>query len=361
MANIRLRKISAGDRRDFNEFLDFPVRLYNGSMAVRNTIPKLRTILTGPGDFSLFLAESDGSETLGRMVLGVNPDLRDEAGVPFGYAGIFDCVEDYGVFSAMLDFARKYFAGRGSILFPLFKATWYIYRFTAKGHGAFDYFMEFPDKPYYAGYTKRYGVRDTYLYVGSITDDIDDVIEKNRKSYEKALSLGISFRDMDPKNMKEDLRIVHRLTVENYTQNLFFTPISFDEFYDLYKGVLSILDPRFLTFGINREGRPVCYGFAPPDYTPLLNKYDTGTLLGRIGLYFNRKKFDGLVLKTAATDARHRQMGIYGGICHLHALRAKELGCRYVIGGFTYVDNVTHKVMSGDLTWKEYELYRIGV
>ncbi len=324
-------------------------------------MPKLEVILSGPGDFELFLAKSSSGETLGRMVLGVNPELKDGQGVPFGYAGIFDCVEDYGVFSFMLDYAREYFSGRNHFLFPFFKATWYIYRFTSKGHGAFDYFMEFPDKPYYAGYTKRYGVDDTYLYVGSITTDIDSVIEKNRGSYVKALSHGISFRDLNPSRLKEDMKIVYDLTVENYTENLFFTKIAFDEFYELYRGVLSILDPRFLTFGINREGKPVCYGFAPPDYTPLLNKYDTGSLFGRICLYLNRKKVSGLVLKTAATDAGHRKLGIYGGICHLHALRAREMGCRYVIGGFTYVDNVTHRVMSGDLTWKEYELYRIRV
>jgi len=361
MADVEIVQIDVKNRRDFAEFLDFSVRLYGGDMLVKNTVPKLKTALAGPGDFGLYLAKSTGGGTVGRMVLGTNPDLVDDAGVHYGYAGIFDCVEDYGVFSAMLDYARVRFRGRNHFLFPFFKATWYIYRFTSKGHGAFDYFMEFPDKPYYAEYAKRYGVNDTYRYVGSITRDIDDVIEKNRKSYEKARSLGITYRDLDPKRLREDMRAVYDLTVNNYTENLFFTRISFEEFYDLYRGVLSVLDPRFLTFGVNREGRPVCYGFAPPDYTPLFRKYDTGTLRGRLGLYLNRKKLTGMILKTAATDAAHRQMGIYGGICHLHALRGKELGYTYVIGGFTYVDNVTHKVMSGDLIWKEYELYRIQV
>lgn len=359
-ATAVMEKISVKNRSQFDEFLHFPLRLYGGKMLVRNTIPKLRTILTGSGEFDLFLAKNRSGETVGRMVVGIQRQLHDDDGHPLGYVGIFDCVEDYEVFKAMLDYAKTVLKGTRHFLFPFFKATWYIYRCTAKGYGNFDYFMEFPDKPYYAEYAKRYGVGEIHRYVGSITHDIDEVAEKNKKSYEKALSHGISFRDLDKKHLKRDLRIVYDLTVNNYQDNLYFTPISFEEFFSLYEGMLTILDPQFLTFGISREGREVCYGFAPPDYTPLFEKYDTGTLLGKAALYVNRKKVNGMILKTAATDASHRQLGIYGGICYLHALRGKKLGYRYVIGGYTYVDNVTHKVMSGNLSWKEYELYRIS-
>lgn len=355
--DIVLQKISTKNSIQFDEFLNFALRLYGGKMLVKNTIPKLRTILTGPGEFDLYLAKNARGETIGRMVIGLQRELHDEDGLPLGYVGIFDCIEDFEVFKTMLDYAKGILKGVRHFLFPFFKATWYIYRCTSKGYGNFDYFMEFPDKPYYAEFAKRYGVEEIHRYVGSITHDIDEVAEKNKKSYEKAISFGISFRDLDKKRMKRDLRIIYDLTVNNYQDNLYFTPISFEEFFSLYEGVLSILDPKFLTFGVNSEGREVCYGFAPPDYTPLFEKYDTRTFLGKAALYLNRKKVEGMVLKTAATDANFRQMGIYGGICYLHALRGKQLGYRYVIGGYTYVDNVTHKVMSGNLTWKEYELY----
>ncbi len=355
-----IEKISTKNRNQFDEFLQFPVRLYGGKMLVKNTIPKLRAILTEPGEFNLYLAKKSCGEIVGRMVIGIQRELRDHDGRPLGYVGIFDCVQEYEVFKTMLDYAKTAMECTRHFLFPFFKATWYIYRCTSKGYGNFDYFMEFPDKPYYAEYARRYGVEEIHRYVGSITHDIDEIAEKNKKSYEKALAHGITFRDLDKKHLKRDLRIVYDLTVNNYQNNLYFTPISFEEFFSLYKGVLAILNPQFLTFGVNSEGREVCYGFAPPDYTPLFEKYDTGTLLGKAALYLNRNKVHGMILKTAATDAAHRQMGIYGGICYLHALRGKKLGYRYVIGGYTYVDNVTHKVMSGNLTWKEYELYRIS-
>lgn len=357
---LLMEKISTKNRKQFDEFLQFSLHLYGGKMIVKNTIPKLRAILLGPGEFDLFLAKTRNGETVGRMVIGIQRELRDDDGIPLGYVGIFDCVKDYDVFQAMLDYAKTVMKGVRHFLFPFFKATWYIYRFTAKGFGSFDYFMEFPDMPYYAEYAKRYGIEKIHRYVGSISHDIDEVAEKNKKSYDKAISYGISFRDLDKKHLKHDLRIVYELTVNNYQDNLYFSPISFEEFFSLYQGLLKILDPQFLTFGINKDGREVCYGFSPPDYTPLFEKYNTGTLWGKGAFFLNRKKVHGMILKTAATDAGHRQMGIYGGICYLHALRGKNLGYRYVIGGYTYVDNVTHKVMSGNLTWKEYELYRIS-
>ncbi len=357
---LAMEKISTKNQSQFDEFLQFSVRLYGRTMLVKNTLPKLRTILSGPGEFDLFVVKNSSGEIVGRMVIGIQRQLHDEEGYPIGYVGIFDCIENYDVFKAMLDFSKSVLKGIRHFLFPFFKATWYIYRCTSRGYGNFDYFMEFPDKPYYAEYARRYGVEEIHRYVGSITHDIDEIIEKNKKSYEKAQSYGITFRDLEKKHLKRDLRIVYDLTVNNYQDNLYFTPISFEEFFSLYEGILAILDPQFLTFGIGREGREVCYGFSPPDYTPLFAKYNTGTLWGKAAFFLNRKKVNGMILKTAATDTRYRQMGIYGGICYLHARRGKKLGYRYVIGGYTYVNNVTHKVMSGNLTWKEYELYRIS-
>ncbi|ETR71299.1 MAG: hypothetical protein OMM_02592 [Candidatus Magnetoglobus multicellularis str. Araruama] len=147
--------------------------------------------------------------------------------------------------------------------------------------------------------------------------------------------------------MREDLKYIYELTVNNYNNitNRFFTTISFNEFYQLYIGIIEMLDSEFLTFGVNQEGVPVCYCFSPPDYTPIiLGVSDT---------------VSGFIPKTAATDNNYRKMGIMGGIVYLQGLEAKRRHYKYAIGGYTDERLFTHKVMPDSLEWKEYSLYQI--
>ncbi|MBF0226034.1 MAG: hypothetical protein HQK76_11310 [Desulfobacterales bacterium] len=349
MESISIVKINKNSLNELDEFLMFPLEIYEDKKMIEFNIPKTKSMVTETGDFDLFLAKSSSGKVQGRMVLGVNPAITDENGCPYGYVGIFDVVENFEIFKQMLDYARQSFTGKNYILFPLFKSTWYPYRFTSQGFHNYHYFMEFPEQEYYAEFTKKYGVEEAYKYIASISYDIDKLIENNKKSYEKALSCGISFRNIDLSRPREEFKIVYDLTVDNYNDqtNRFFTKISFEEFYSFYEGVIKILDSEFLTFGCNSKGEPVSYGFSPPDYTPIIEG--------------KGNKIEGVIIKTGATDSNYRKMGIYGGITYLHGLESKKRNYKYAIGGYTDINLFTHKVMPKDLIWKEHELYKLKV
>ncbi len=361
MNDVMISRIDKTGGRDLEAFLQFPMELYSDRRMTRYNILKTRKMVAGPGDFDLYLARNGADRVVGRMVLGSNPLLLDEKGVPYGCAGLFDVVEDYEVFRRMLDYARNYFRDRNHLLFPFFKATWYPYRFAVRGREKLDYFMEYPDREYYGDFTRRYGVEESYLYRSRLNYDMDGNIEKNRSAYEKALAGGITFRSLDKTRPREEMRIIYDLTVENFQESLFYTDISFEEFYSLYEGILSLLDARFMTFAFDDRGEPVGYGFTTPDFTPLLRRYDTTRLWGKLLFYLNRHRFDGIIPKTAAVRTSYRQMGIFGAIYYLHNVLARELGCRYILGGYVYIGNVTYKVMTGETQDKEYELYKIRV
>ncbi|MBF0452402.1 MAG: hypothetical protein HQK75_16995 [Candidatus Magnetomorum sp.] len=350
MTPITIHKIDKTNESDIQAFLTFPLDIYENKKFIQYYMKKVSSMIHGEGDFELFLAESAHHEIVGRMVMGKNTEILDEKGVPYAYIGLFDVVKDYTVFKQMIDFGKHYFLNNNHyILFPFFKSTWFPYRFTSKGFDAYHYFMEYPDLPYYSEFTNQYGFEEEYKYLGSISYDMDSIITDNEYSYHKALKHNIRFRNFDPSKPREELKHVYDLTVRNYNDqtNRFFTIISFDEFYSLYEGIITMLDPEFLGFGINEQGAPVSYFFCPPDYTPIiLGESDT---------------VKGFIPKTAATDKAYRKMGIMGGIIYLQGLEAKKRNYQYAIGGYTDERLFTHKVMPDSLSWKEYSLYRLKI
>lgn len=342
-------KIDKANHKDYQLFLDFPFDIYDDKKLMIYTRERVISMINEAGDFDLFLAKSKNGNVLGRMVMGINHGIIDETGVPYAYIGLFDVVEDYDVFKQMIDYGKDYFSNNAYILFPFFKSTWYPYRFTSEGFDCFNYFMEYPDKKYYAEYTNKYGFESEYKYLGSITYDMDGLISDNKYSYQKAMKHNIQFRNFDKSRSTEDLKIIYELTTRNYNNktNLFYTAITFDEFNNLYRGIINMLDSEFLTIGLNEKGDPISYCFSPPDYTPLiLGTSDTIT---------------GFIPKTVATDKAYRKMGVVGGMLYLQSIEAKKRNYTYAIGGFTDERLFTHELMPDDLEWKKYSLYKLKI
>jgi len=347
MKIISIHKINPKNENELQLFLKFPLQIYKNKKFISYYIPKVKSMIQGAGDFEVFIAKTSQNEIVGRMVMGKNNEIIDHRGFPYAYIGLFDVIKDYFVFKQMIDFGKQYLSNHRYILFPFFKSTWFPYRFTSKGFDAYHYFMEFPDQEYYAEFTNEYGFDQEYKYLGSITYDMDKIISDNEKSYHKAIRNHIQFRNFDRSNPKQELKHVYDLTIRNYNNqtNRFYTDISFEEFYSLYEGIIRVLDSEFLSFGLNREGKPISYCFSPPDYTPIL--------LGESNV------IKGFIPKTVATDIEYRKMGIVGGMIYLQGIEAKKRNYTYAIGGYTDERLFTHSVMPDNLKWKEHSLYRL--
>jgi len=349
MTAIDITKINKKDEKACEKFLDFPLSIYDDKKLIMYNREKVKSMINEAGDFDLFVATSSQGVIVGRMVMGTNEGIVDDNGILYAHIGLFDVIENYDVFKQMIDFGKAYFSKHNYILFPFFKSTWYPYRFTSEGFDCFNYFMEYPDKKYYAEFTNRYGFETEYKYLGSITYDMDGLISDNEYSYQKAMEHNIKFRNFDKTRPVEDLKIVYELTTRNYNNktNLFYTPITFEEFYHLYKGVIDMLDSEFLTFGLNENDEPISYCFSPPDYTPLI----LGT----------SDKITGFIPKTVATDKAYRKMGLVGGMLYVQSIEAKKRNYTYAIGGFTDERLFTHELMPDDLEWKKYSLYKLKI
>ena len=98
------------------QFVGMGRDLYGPSIYTDNVIAKTRSLLETPGDYALYVRRDESSgEILGRMTVGINPDLLDASGVPYGQVGLFEVVDDFDVFSSMMAFMKSSFSFRGLV------------------------------------------------------------------------------------------------------------------------------------------------------------------------------------------------------------------------------------------------------
>jgi hypothetical protein len=348
-----IEKIDRTDKKKVAEFLGLPLRLYGDSPLTRNIIRKTRGLLEAPYDYNLYIARN-GSEAVGRMAAYIHPGIKDSEGIPYGQIGLFESVQDYGVFSQMLDFAKGTFKEINGILFPFFITTWHTYRFMAEQD--FYFFFETPSKKYYLDFAREYGVRETYRYTSFLSEGTGTTLDETVHKYNRAVKDGFTFRDLDKSKFEEEMRTVYSLSIQSFADNYFYTDIPYDEFRDMYIKSKRIIDGRMFTIAMYRN-EPVGFSFAMPDFTPYFIKYDVTSLKSRFLWLFKRKGLKGLIYKTAAVLPGYRNRGLVSAMIYRQAVFAREMGYEKLIGALSYAGNYSPRVLKGVNRNNYYELY----
>ncbi|MCP4131577.1 MAG: hypothetical protein GY754_11415 [bacterium] len=358
-------KINKNNKNDVDNFLQLPLFIYGNSPTIHNSVSKTKSLIESTNLLDLYIVQrmnkKQAPETVGRMAVGFNEQLLDENNVPFGQVGLFEVIEDYDIFSAMLDFAKELLKDKKSILFPMYTSTWYPYRFTSKGDSLFKFFLEAPAKEYYSSFAARYGVTDTFRYKSIICRNIDQVLEKNNKPFKRASEEGITFRRFDKSQAEKEIETIYELSIQAFNDNAFYTSINRDEFANLYKGSINLIDDEFFTIALNSKKEPVGFCFSSLDYSPILEKANIRSFAGKLKFFLNRKKIKGFIIKTVGVIPEYRGKGIQGALTCLHAQTAKQRNYEYIIGALIHSENASPKVLGEPVTEKEYEMYRIKI
>lgn len=355
---MKIIKLNREIKDDIDKFLQFSVLLYGDTPFVHNCILKIKNIIKETSGYDLYMAEKD-DRVVGRMSIGINENYSGSNYEHYGYVGLFDVVEDYDVFSLMIDFAKEKLADCEKILFPLHVSTWYLYRFSRKGRDNFRFFHEIPDKDYYAEFAEKYSTKETYRYKSIISHNPAGVIKKNQKGYASALEKGISFSNFKKSRAESMLRTVYEISIRAFKDNLFYIPLNWHDFYSLYKDSLRMIDEDLFTIAFNEKNEPVGFCFSTPDYTELFDRYRLDSISGKAGLFIKKNKTKGMIIKTVAVVPEYRGKGIQGALTMLHAAVAEKRNYEYIIGALIYSGNYSPEVLGKPVIEKEYELYSI--
>jgi GNAT superfamily N-acetyltransferase len=264
-----------------------------------------------------------------------------------GLVGHYGAADD-AAGSALLAAAAQALMARGAVrvLGPLNGNTWSRYRLVLAPESALEAseppFLGEPwNPPSYVTQFESAGFSPVAFYESAVTRAISTPDARANEARARVADAGVTIARLELGRYEEALAEIYPLSVESFRDNLYYSPISRDEFLKLYLPVKAIVDPDLVLLARNRDGELVGFAFAYPD--PL------GASVGSPGR---------VVLKTLVSAPSVRGIGLGGVLVEEVRRVAEEKALRSVIHALMHVTNASRRI-SGRTTerFRRYALY----
>lgn len=212
---------------------------------------------------------------------------------------------------------------------PMDGSTWHSYRFvTKKGVDApFAIEPENPDS--WPEQFRTFGFNTLASYTSSLTEIYgaeDPRLNRARSRFEKN---GICIRTLDsnPDHFKEEMRRIFHLAQISFQNNFLYSPISEDEFLNLYLPIQSMIDPNLVLIA-ERDEEVVAFLFMIPDFKRAMNG----------------SRSDTAILKTVAVLPEKANAGLGSFLVAYSHVCAFEQGYHRVIHALMHDDNASMNI-----------------
>jgi hypothetical protein len=339
------------------KFIDFPKKIYPPTPLLDYTLQNTASLIHSMDSFTYVLVYNE-QEIVGRFAYGSNRLLRDESGHIIGQIALVESVNDYAVYSYIMKTAIQFLPEHDTVLYPFFFSTWHQYRLCVQKE--IDFFLDQPCLPYYADFIKRWGFKKKYKYKSSRCNDLKTVLNSTRDHYETACAQRISFRHLNTAEIEQELKVLYDLSLQGFKDNIFYSPLSFDEFSLLYRKTVKIVDPECIIIAEDVSHDPVAFLFTIPDYTTLLQGLNLNSLWGKLQFVLQKKsKPDGLLVKSTAVLPEMRKHSVYSAMLHLQAALAVKRGYTYLVHAYYLESNCSSYYLTDISAENRYELYQL--
>lgn len=359
-------------RRELTEFIKLPWRLYRG---VANWVPPLiserRRHLSRSHNPFFEHAEAEyfiawrGREPVGRITAHVDHHFNSFQGNDWGLFGFFECIDDPGVASALLDTAERWLRERERerMVGPLDFSTNHECGLLVDGHELMPQILENWHHPYYrtllerAGFTK---VMDLYKWQ-ILTAEHDRVLPV---IYELADTLeekhGIRVRNMRKRDFVEEVRRFMEVYNAAWERNWGFVPLTDSELEAYAKELRPILDERY-AYVAERGDEVVGAALTLPDMNVVLAGLNGRLLpLGWLKVLRQRRRIDELRVFALGVKREYRHTGTAAAFYAEHWRECLRRQIRRVETGWILEVNEpmnrAMEALGGDIV-KRYRIY----
>ncbi len=276
---------------------------------------------------------------IGRFAFYVNPALLHE-GESAGCIGSYECEESSVATLMLINHAKQIATELGLkwLIGPMEGSTWESYRWSDSNE-LDNFFMEPFHHSYYAEQFTETGFQKIGKYVSALDKTMlgeEAELASWKKSFE---AQGAVIRNLDTQNLREELGRIAKLSIEAFSDNFLYTPISEEEFIAKYEKISTLLNPEWIWIAEDKTGEPHAFLFAIPDL------WD--------------KEGKTIILKTVARKKDSAFKGIGKFMTASLNVKAKKQGIKQVIHAFMYDENVSSEVSEQMQTepYKSYSLY----
>jgi hypothetical protein len=215
---------------------------------------------------------------------------------------------------------------------PINGSTWQKYRVTLPSSNP-PFFLDNYNKQYYAEMFEANGFKPLAYYTSTVCKDLNKDNSRDER-FEKIMSeKGVTVRKFD-----NDLRAVYDISVKSFTNNLLYTPISYEEFEQMYQPVLPLMNPDWVLIAEDKNKAPIAFVFA-------------------LDNLFERNK-KSLIIKTLAKlpDCGIKGLGAY--LTEKLHKQAFGLGYDEIIHALMHQENISANILAdGAELLHEYVLY----
>jgi len=156
--------------------------------------------------------------------------------------GNYECVDNADVSKELFKEIEKIAIAKGKnlLLGPMNGNTWQAYRFSLLQKKSF--LMEQTHQSYYPVQWQASG----FDVFAEYHTNIETLSKDTEPSQDFFSTKGLQVRPFDKEHSERDFKLIYNLSMQSFKYNLFFAPIAWDDFLDLYRGYLSLIDEELI-------------------------------------------------------------------------------------------------------------------
>lgn len=359
-------------KEERKQFLDFPYSHYEEDehwiaplkMEQKKLIDKEKNAFFKNGNIAMFLASQNG-EVCGRIAAIEDHRFNKFHSTNIGFFGFFECIDDESVAKLLFKVATDWLSERGysDVLGPSNPSMMDEIGILIDGFQFDPSFLMPYHKPYYDRLIKSGGLqKEMDMFAFRVTQETVSFDRMYRaEEIVKRRYPRLRIREIDLKNIDQEVQIVRRIFNQAWKDNWGFIPLTEEELASTANDFKMILDPKVAHIA-EIAGEPIAFSIGLPDLNQALKEID-GKLLpfGIFKLLWHKRNINRIRTALMGVMPEYQGKGI-DALLHKEAiLNGRQVGYKsselsWVLETNTNMIRVAERL--GAKIEKTYRMYR---
>jgi len=219
---------------------------------------------------------------------------------------------------------------------PVDLNVWLGNRFKIKGSDNFSWEPNAPVE--YVEHFKSLGFKKAQGYISNLYDDSILSFERTKSAYDKAISEGLTFRNLDLTRERE-IETLYGLNIKAFKINYLYEPITKEQYENLHVAAVRSMDMSYSFFVSDPSGKEIGYVFAFPDK-------------------------DSIIIKSILMDPSAQGARLASALVHQSLKAARENGIIKTVGAMVRKGNVSEHFfdhLQTPIAKHEYEILEMDI